>query len=84
MDLTCFNVLRLTVKPAHNGQIRLQTKLTISMGGRLPAVASMPANRAFLEFLAGQSDLPKKNACSYNQNRIGSLLHGNHYEVIMA
>ena len=30
------------------------------MGGRLPAVEGMPANQAFLEFPAGQSDLPKK------------------------
>ena len=30
------------------------------MGGGLPAVVGMPANRAFLEFRAGQSDLPKK------------------------
>ena len=47
----------------------------ITMGGRLLAVAGMPANRAFLECPAGQSDLPKK--CSYRQNRIGNLLPGN-------
>ena len=31
------------------------------MGGRLPAVAGMPANRTFLELSAGQSDWPDKN-----------------------
>ena len=31
------------------------------MGGRLPAVAGMPANRTFLELSAGQSDWPEKN-----------------------
>ena len=31
------------------------------MGGRLPAVAGMPANRTFLELFAGQSDWPEKN-----------------------
>ena len=30
------------------------------MGGRLPAVASMPANQTFLELCAGQSDWPEK------------------------
>ena len=30
------------------------------MGGRLPAVAGMPANRTFLELSAGQSDWPEK------------------------
>ena len=30
------------------------------MGGRLPTVAGMPANQAFLEFPACQSDLSKK------------------------
>ena len=30
------------------------------MGGRLPAVAGMPANRTFLEMSAGQSDWPEK------------------------
>ena len=29
------------------------------MGGRLPAVAGMPANRTFLELSAGQSDWPE-------------------------
>ena len=33
----------------------------IFMGGRLPAVAGMPANRTFLELFAGQSDWPEKN-----------------------
>ena len=33
----------------------------IYMGGRLPAVASMPANQTFLELSAGQSDWPEKN-----------------------
>ena len=33
----------------------------LSMGGRLPAVAGMPANRTFLELSAGQSDWPEKN-----------------------
>ena len=33
----------------------------IVMGGRLPAVAGMPANRTFLELSAGQSDWPEKN-----------------------
>ena len=31
------------------------------MGGRLPAVAGMPANRTFPELSAGQSDWPEKN-----------------------
>ena len=30
------------------------------MGGRLPAVAGMPANRTFLELSPGQSDWPEK------------------------
>ena len=30
------------------------------MGGRLPAVAGMPANRTFQELSAGQSDWPEK------------------------
>ena len=34
----------------------------ICMGGRLPAVAGMPANRTFLELSAGQSDWPEKNS----------------------
>ena len=33
----------------------------IFMGGRLPAVSGMPANRTFLELSAGQSDWPEKN-----------------------
>ena len=33
----------------------------VCMGGRLPAVAGMPANRTFLELSAGQSDWPEKN-----------------------
>ena len=32
----------------------------VCMGGRLPAVAGMPANRTFLELSAGQSDWPEK------------------------
>ena len=32
----------------------------ICMGGRLPAVAGMPANQNFLELSAGQSDWPEK------------------------
>ena len=32
-----------------------------TMGGRLPAVAGMPANQTFLELSAGQSDWPEKN-----------------------
>ena len=32
-----------------------------NMGGRLPAVVGMPANRTFLELCAGQSDWPEKN-----------------------
>ena len=35
--------------------------IPIYMGGRLPAVAGMPANRTFLELSAGQSDWPEKN-----------------------
>ena len=35
--------------------------LIVYMGGRLPAVAGMPANRTFLELSAGQSDWPEKN-----------------------
>ena len=31
------------------------------MGGRLPAVAGMPANRTFLELSVDQSDWPEKN-----------------------
>ena len=31
------------------------------MGGRLPAVAGMPANQTFLELFAGQSNWPEKN-----------------------
>ena len=34
--------------------------LSFLMGGRLPAVAGMPANRTFLELSAGQSDWPEK------------------------
>ena len=37
-----------------------QASLMIDMGGRLPAVAGMPANRTFLELSAGQSDWPEK------------------------
>ena len=43
-----------------NLEKKLNFGLNLCMGGRLPAVAGMPANRAFLEFPAGQSDLPKK------------------------
>ena len=32
----------------------------VCMGGRLPAVASMPANQTFLELCAGQSYWPEK------------------------
>ena len=35
--------------------------INIFMGGRLPAVAGMPANQTFLELSAGQSDWPEKN-----------------------
>ena len=38
----------------------MEIEMINGMGGRLPAVAGMPANQAFLEFSAGQSDLPKK------------------------
>ena len=34
--------------------------MQVCMGGRLPAVAGTPANRAFLELSAGQSDWPEK------------------------
>ena len=37
------------------------TSDSIYMGGRLPAVAGMSANRTFLELSAGQSDWPEKN-----------------------
>ena len=40
--------------------VRMSWAKDYCMGGRLPAVAGMPANRAFLEFPADQSDLPKK------------------------
>ena len=43
-------------------------------------VAGTPTIRAFLEFPAGQSDLPKKMRF-YHHNRKGNLLHGAHYEV---
>ena len=33
----------------------------VYMGGRLPAVAGMPANRTFLELSVGQSDWPEEN-----------------------
>ena len=43
------------------------------MGGRLPAVAGMPANRTFLELSAGQSDWPKKIAWFCYQKSAGDL-----------
>ena len=44
-----------------------------SMGGRLPAVADMPANRTFLELSAGQSDWPEKIALFCYQKSAGDL-----------
>ena len=44
------------------------------MGGRLPAVAGMPANRTFLELSAGQSDWPEKKIAWFcYQNSAGDL-----------
>ena len=43
------------------------------MGGRLPAVAGMPANRTFLELSAGQSDWPEKNCVVLLPKSAGDL-----------
>ena len=47
--------------------------VTICMGGRLPAVAGMPANRTFLELSAGQSDWPEKNCVVLLPKSAGDL-----------
>ena len=43
------------------------------MGGRLPAVAGMPANRTFLELSAGQSDWPEENCVVFYQKSARDL-----------
>ena len=45
------------------------------MGGRLPAVAGMPANRTFLQLSAGQYDWPEKIAWFCYQKSAGDLFH---------
>ena len=47
----------VTVNPLSGNQVCSGVEC---MGGRLPAVAGMPANRTFLELSAGQFDWPKK------------------------
>ena len=49
------------------------TRHVIDMGGRLPAVAGMPANRTFLELSAGQSDWPEKSVWFCHQESAGDL-----------
>ena len=46
---------------------------TLYMGGRLPAVAGMPANRTFLELSAGKTDWPEKIAWFCYQRSAGDL-----------
>ena len=55
----------------------------VYMGGRLPAVAGMPAYRAFLEFPAGQSDLPKKMHVPITKIGKETYYTVTHYEVIL-